>query len=165
MGSESNIYNMKLSQNDSEPSKLKKQVSDSDILRLASPELKVIFTIGDDAMLQDLESKLVRISTNNDDEITCATCLDDNVKRICSEITDFCSKDSMEAELCAKEIHEGFDVAKYMAAKRDSVCTGEINCVDWESKSDCAKNVTDAIVIEAAAILDTGQVKQDGGDN
>lgn len=174
MGSESNIYNMKLSQTDTElPSKLKKQVSDSEILRLTEEsQNKVIFTLGDDTKLEHFESKLVRISVNNEDEVTCGTCIDDNVKRICSEITDFCSKDSMEAELFAKEIHEGFDVAKYMASKADSARvneTGDVNRCEEEKDGDCdldcAKNETDFTIIEKVdAILDTGQISQDGGD-
>lgn len=143
---------------DSAESNLKPHRSDSEISKMAD-ETEVIFTLGDNTLV-DLESKLVRLSTNNDDEVTCATCLDENVKRICTEITDF----------CAKEIHEGFDVARYMES-----CVSEIEdadrCVDCESKRDgdcqmdCAKNVTDVIVIPSAeAILDTGQAEQDGGD-
>lgn len=160
MGSESNIYNMKLSV-ESE-SKMKTHSSESEISKMAD-EPNVIFTVGDDTPLVKLDAKLVRISTNNDDEITCSTCLDENVKRICTEIKDFCTK----------EIHEGFDVAKYM--ERRNSCVSEIEdsdqCLNCESERDgdceidCAKNVTDVIVIPSAeAILDTGQSEQDGGD-
>ncbi|KOB71300.1 putative p63 [Operophtera brumata] len=159
MGSESNIYNMKLI-HDSAENQLKAHSLESEILKMAD-ETQVIFTLGDDGMVE-LESKLVRLSTNNDDELTCATCSDDNVKRICTEITDF----------CAKEIHEGFDVAKYMERRESCVCEIEDvdRCVNCESKRDgdclmeCAKSVTDVIVIPSAeAILDTGQA-EDGAD-
>lgn len=81
------------------------------------------------------DEKLVRISSNNEDEITCSSCLDDNVKRICTEINDFCTKSNV-----------GINIAEYMERK-SSV---EIDLV--------CDNVRDVIVIPSAeAILDTGQ--------
>lgn len=154
---------MKLTHTGPSETKLKTHSSDPEISKMAE-EPEVIFTLGDDETLTNLESKLVRLSTNNDDEVTCASCLDENVKRICTEITDFCSKEI---------IHEGFDVAKYL--ERRESCVSEIEeadqCLNCESKTDgdcqmeCAKNVTDVIVIPSAeAILVTGQSEQDGGD-
>lgn len=154
-------------------SQLKMHSSDSEISKMAD-DPEVMFTLGDDttlvnldsklvnpdSKLVNLDSKLVRISTNNGDEHTCSTCLDVNVKRICTEITDFCSK----------EIHEGFDVAKYLRRDSVSVIEDADHCINCESERDgdcqmeCAKIITDVIVIPSAeAILDTGQ-KQDGDD-
>lgn len=92
MGSESNIYNMKLTKNDS--ADLKPHNSDSEIQKLSENEEKVIFSLGDDE--SDLHLKLVRISSNNGDQ------LNDDVKLICSQITDFCSKDGQNTECCSK---------------------------------------------------------------
>ncbi|XP_023943589.1 uncharacterized protein LOC112049790 [Bicyclus anynana] len=92
MGSESNIYNMKLAKSDCSQN-LKQHSSDSEITNIECrlDTERVQFTLGDDT---DLEEKLVRLSTNNDDEVTCSTCMDENVKRICSEITSYCSNTS-----------------------------------------------------------------------
>lgn len=184
MGSEPNIYNMKLTQDNNTEVPLnliKTHNSDSEILRLATGEKnneavgenKVIFTLGDDTTLENLETeKLVRISSNNGDEITCASCLDENVKRICSEIENFCSTSG------SRDVHEGFDVAKHMEdnivkymERQASVIETEEPCDSCENKDvcdiACAKNVTDVIVIPSAeAILDTGQevTEQDGGE-
>ncbi|CAG9572912.1 unnamed protein product [Danaus chrysippus] len=109
MGSESNIYHMKIKPN------LKQHNSEPQISRE--------------------DEKLVRISSNNEDEITCSSCLDDNVKRICTEINDFCTKSNV-----------GINIAEYMERK---------NSVEVELVCD---NVRDVIVIPSAeAILDTGQ--------
>lgn len=156
MGSESNIYNMKLSRNTSPESQLKSHSSDSAILAMPdtseTPEMpdKVVFTLGD-----DIEEKLVRISSNNDDEDTCSSCHDDKVKTICSEIKLYCSV----------KIHEGFDVAKHMDDMRRGSETEDLGvCEKCESDKDgvcdlaCANKVTEVIVLPSAeAILDTGQ--------
>ncbi|KAL0859854.1 hypothetical protein ABMA27_010193 [Loxostege sticticalis] len=163
MGSEPNIYNMKLTQANSAdmpPNLLKTHNSDSEIRRHTEKP-----TEGTE------EPSLVRISSNNGD---CDTCLDENVKRICSEIENFCSTSGN------RDIHEGFDVAKHMEAINENMVkyvegkVGDIESVDvacdaCENKDVCevvcAKNVTDVIVIPSAeAILDTGQVTvgQDG---
>ncbi|XP_026484134.2 uncharacterized protein LOC113392070 isoform X2 [Vanessa tameamea] len=159
MGSESNIYNMKLTKSECSQS-LKPHNSDSEIAKLTVQltENKVQFTLGDD---DTVDEKLVRISSNNDDEVTCTTCLDENVKRICSEITDFCSNSSRKSyDFPKNEI----DIAKYMERK----VSVEIEDVDvscdtcGHNKSGvcdiaCANNVRDVIVIPSAeAILDTG---------
>lgn len=165
------------------PTLLKTHNSDSEILRLATgektsseaDESKVIFTLGDDTTLANLETeKLVRISSNNGDEITCASCLDENVKRICTEIENFCSTSD------TRDVHEGFDVAKhiedinmvkYMERRASVMETVDVSCDSCENKDvcgiACAKNVTDVIVIPSAeAILDTGQevTEKDGVD-
>ncbi|KAJ2939104.1 hypothetical protein O0L34_g10292 [Tuta absoluta] len=164
MGSEPNIYNTKLTPETTEiPNTMKTHNSDSEISKM-SEQTRVVFTLGDDVPSET--QTLVRISTNNDDE--CNRCLDDNVKRICSEITDFCTKD----------IHEGFDVArhidsdehiaiaKHMERKASEIEDIDVcvNCLSCKSNKDgvcdlaCAKNVQDVIVIPSAeAILDTGQ--------
>ncbi|XP_028174724.1 uncharacterized protein LOC114363248 [Ostrinia furnacalis] len=182
MGSEPNIYNMKLTQANSAdmpPSLLKTHNSDSEIPThieekpSETSEEKVIFTLGEDTKLINLQSeKLVRISSNNGDEV-CETCHDESVKRICSEIENFCSTSGI------RDIHEGFDVAKHMETINDNM----VKCVEGKSETEtvacdtcenqdvcdvvCAKNVTDVIVIPSAeAILDTGQltVEQDGDE-
>nr|XP_026484133.1 uncharacterized protein LOC113392070 isoform X1 [Vanessa tameamea] len=159
MGSESNIYNMKLTKSECSQS-LKPHNSDSEIAKLTVQltENKVQFTLGDD---DTVDEKLVRISSNNDDEVTCTTCLDENVKRICSEITDFCSNSSRKSYDFPKD---EIDIAKYMERK----VSVEIEDVDvscdtcGNNKSGvcdiaCANNVRDVIVIPSAeAILDTG---------
>ncbi|CAH0718475.1 unnamed protein product, partial [Brenthis ino] len=150
MGSESNIYNMKLSKLETNQN-LKQHNSDSEISKLTDGRIdKVQFTLGD-------EEKLVRISSNNDDEVTCSTCLDENVKRICSEINDFCSSKK------SYEIKNNIDIAKYMERKASvEIENVDISCesCDKSGRCDiaCANNVRDVIVIPSAeAILDTGQ--------
>ncbi|XP_026764941.1 uncharacterized protein LOC113523249 isoform X2 [Galleria mellonella] len=181
MGSESNIYNLKLIESNSSENlpPLKSHNSDSEILRLltedrndVNTENKVIFTLGDDTSLVNIESeKLLRISTNNDDEITCSTCLDENVKRICSEIENFCSTNTEVEKRETKDLHEGFDVvrhieamnediAKYIEQKSNDVEPIDVTCETCADKDvcdiACAKNVTEVIVIPSAeAILDT----------
>ncbi|XP_063835459.1 uncharacterized protein LOC135084617 [Ostrinia nubilalis] len=183
MGSEPNIYNMKLTQANSAdmpPSLLKTHNSDSEIPTHieekpseTSEENKFIFTLGEDTKLINLQSeKLVRISSNNGDEV-CETCHDESVKRICSEIENFCSTSGI------RDIHEGFDVAKHMETINDNMVkyvegkseTETVACDTCENQDVCdvvcAKNVTDVIVIPSAeAILDTGQltVEQDGDE-
>ncbi|XP_053620758.1 uncharacterized protein Uvrag [Plodia interpunctella] len=158
MGSESNIYNMKMTEPSTSELQLKTN-SDSEIQKILGEE-KVIFTLGDDTKLTNLNSQtLVRISTNNEDE-----CIDENVKRICSEIETFCSTVDDEKH---KEIHEGFDVAKHMEAMSDNVAqymdkTGFKNCDVCPERElcelACAKTVTEVIVIPSAeARIDTGQ--------
>lgn len=169
MGSEPNIYNMKLTQLDNTDLQqpLKSHNSDSEILRLNENEnqSKVVFTLGGESTI-DLTQQLVRISTNNQDELI-TTLMDDNVKKICTEITDFCSAD---------KIHEGLDIAKHLElnlAKTTPV--EEIDIADYLEKkgntegencdASCAE-VVDVIVIPSAeAILDTGQsVSEDQED-
>lgn len=161
MGSEPNIYNMKLPQTDTSELAhcLKTHNSDSAILRLNDAEQiqsKVLFTLGDGASI-DIEEKLVKISTNNMDELS--NKLDENVKKICSEINDFCSADITEGIDVAKHLDlvrnvEDINIAKYMERK----ISGEDNGInDIENECDVSK-VTDVIVIPSAeAILDTGQ--------
>ncbi|KAF9412029.1 hypothetical protein HW555_009339 [Spodoptera exigua] len=142
MGSEPNIYNMKLKQDDNiETQGLKSHNSDSEILRLndEQSQSKVLFTLGDESTI-DLNGKLVRMSTNNQDE------MDESVKKICSEISDFCS---------IEKVHEGLDIAKHLG-------DDDINIAEYlESKAsvdDVDPNCADVIVIPSAeAILDTGQ--------
>ncbi|KAJ8706051.1 hypothetical protein PYW07_010828 [Mythimna separata] len=165
MGSEPNIYNMKLTQVDNSelPQTLKSHNSDSEILRLNEPEQnesKVVFTLGGESTI-DLTQQLVRISTNNQDELI-TTLLDENVKKICSEITDFCSAD---------KIHEGLDIAKHLEI---DLAKGveEIDIADYlekkgstEIESVCDEECAEVIVIPSAeAILDTGQDVSQGDE-
>lgn len=147
---------MKLTQVDTsdQSQSLKSHNSDSEILRLNDEpnQSKVVFTVGDETKI-DLGEKLVRISTNNQDEVTS---LDENVKQICSEITDYCSADIHEGLDIAKHLEtvkvEDIDIAEYLESK---IATG-LEC-DEGSEATCAK-VVDVIVIPSAeAILDTGQ--------
>ncbi|XP_041985809.1 UV radiation resistance-associated gene protein isoform X2 [Aricia agestis] len=176
IGSDSNIYNMKHSETKPE---YQKTLSDSEIANQTDRgEEKVIFTLGDD---MDAESShLVRISTNNDDKTK------DNVKRICSEITTYCTEHVIEdmkeinefmtnfdkcKEICADfnaffeaSTSQGdIDIAKYME-KKASVDIEDVSCDDCERNVDgvcdlaCANTVKDVIVIQSAeAKLDTGQ--------
>lgn len=180
MGSESNIYNMKLTEASTSevPSNLKTHNSDSEIMRLLIEERngqsdeKVLFTLGDDTTLVNLNPKtLVKLSSNNEDE--CANCLDENVKRICSEIETFCSSNVEIDKHDTKEIHEGFDVAKHMdgedIAKYMEKKTSDVEHIDMTCETcdvrdvcdlACAKNVTEVIVIPSAeASIDTGQME------
>ena len=154
MGSESNIYNMKLA-NSEQNQNLKPHNSDSEILKLSDGRIEnVRFTLGEE------EQQLVRISINNDDEVTCSTCLDQNVKRICSEINDFCSNSS-------KKSYESnsIDIAKYMERKASiEIENIDVSCESCDKNRsghcdiECANSVRDVIVIPSAeAILDTGQ--------
>ncbi|XP_045507897.1 uncharacterized protein LOC123703789 isoform X2 [Colias croceus] len=146
MGSESNIYNMKLAESTNF-----KNHSDSEISKMQ--EEKVIFTLGDD-------EKLLKISSNNADEM--------DVKQICTEINNFCTiKDGQYKNI------ESFDVVKHMNTdtKRESVCVEcesvcvkcegvcvkcEGVCVKCDSDAPCASDVRDVIVIPSAeAILDS----------
>ncbi|XP_046974407.1 uncharacterized protein LOC124540748 isoform X2 [Vanessa cardui] len=159
MGSESNIYNMKLTKSECSQS-LKPHNSDSEIAKLTEQltENKVQFTLGDDDISDE---KLVRLSSNNDDEVTCNACLDDNVKRICSEITDFCSNSSKKSYDFPKD---EIDIAKYMERKVSvEIEDVDISCDTCDNNKSgvcdiaCANNVRDVIVIPSAeAILDTG---------
>ncbi|XP_038217016.1 uncharacterized protein LOC119835956 [Zerene cesonia] len=134
MGSESNIYNMRLA----ETSNFKNH-SDSEISK--RNDEKVLFTLGDD-------EKLLKISSNNDDEI--------DVKRICNEINNFCTiKDGQYDNI------DNFDVVKHMNAdakvKCESACAKcESASAKCDSDTPCASDVTDVIVIPSAeAILDS----------
>ncbi|XP_022828588.1 uncharacterized protein LOC111357974 isoform X3 [Spodoptera litura] len=142
MGSEPNIYNMKLKQDDNiDTQGLKSHNSDSEILRFNTEQSqsKVLFTLGGESTI-DLNGKLVRMSTNNQDE------MDESVKKICSEISDFCS---------TERVHEGLDIAKHLS-------DDTINIAEYlEAKGtvdDCDPTCAEVIVIPSAeAILDTGQ--------
>ncbi|CAH2098717.1 unnamed protein product [Euphydryas editha] len=155
MGSESNIYNMKLAKSECSQS-LKPHNSDSEIAKLTDTENKVQFTLGDDT--DAVTEQLVRMSTNNDDSV----CIGENVKRICSEITDFCSN-SDDKSYNVKEI----DIAKYMERK-SSVEIEDISCDTCENNKDgvcdiaCANNVRDVIVIPSAeAILEDPTLEEE----
>lgn len=170
MGSEPNIYDTKLTTPMTEISNLKPHISDSEISRLSEHldnENKVVFTLGEDTKLLKIESQtLVRISTNNHD--VCTTCLDDNVKKICTEINEFCTNNKSEIHEgldIAKHIDESIDIAKYMEEKSEiknaDICETCDNNRDGVCDIDCAKIVTDVIVIPSAeAILDTGQTAE-----
>lgn len=154
MGSESNIYNMKLAKSECSQT-LKPHNSDSEITKLTDMENKVQFTLGDD--IDEVTEKLVRMSTNNDDG-----CLGDNVKRICSEINDFCSN-SNDKSYDVKNI----DIAKYME-KKNSVEIEDISCDSCENNRDgvcdivCANNVRDVIVIPSAeAMLEDSNLEEE----
>ncbi|KAI8433756.1 hypothetical protein MSG28_015734 [Choristoneura fumiferana] len=167
MGSEPNIYNTKLAHVNSAEgphSSMKSHNSDSEILRLATERRpdeneteKVIFTLGDDTCLP--KEILVKLSSNNEDQYTKV----DEVKRICSEIKDFCTDKDEEGFDVVKHmeaINVNIDIAKYMEEKRTSVVDCE-NCASDVCDVPCANNVTDVIVIPSAeAILDTGQSGQ-----
>ncbi|XP_063898366.1 uncharacterized protein LOC110378000 isoform X1 [Helicoverpa armigera] len=161
MGSESNIYNMKLTQVDNSDltKSLKSHNSDSEILRLNENEqsqTKVVFTLGDNSTI-DVSQQLVRLSTNNQDEFI-TSLVGENVKKICTEITDFCSAD---------KIHEGLDIAKHLELDL-AKSVEDIDIAEYLEKKastedstvcdeTCAE-VVDVIVIPSAeAILDTGQ--------
>ncbi|XP_069363378.1 UV radiation resistance-associated gene protein [Maniola hyperantus] len=160
MGSESNIYDMKLAKSDCSQN-LKQHNSDSEITKIDSrlDSERVQFTLGDDT---ELDEKLVRLSSNNDDEVTCSTCLDENVKRICSEINSFCSDTTKSSfELPKSDI----DIAKYMERKA-SVETSEVldceNCDNVKCDLECANNIQDVIVIPSAeAILEIRDLEDD----
>ncbi|XP_049882108.1 uncharacterized protein LOC126378049 isoform X2 [Pectinophora gossypiella] len=174
MGSEPNIYDTKLARSNCEEHTLKTHNSDSEISRISlehtleETETKVVFTLGDCTTLQ--KERLVRISSNNGDEMACSSCLNDNVARICSEITDFCAKDVQEALDIAQHM-ENMDIAGHMTENdiaehmaRASEIEETDMCGNCENNKDgvcdlsCAKNVMDVIVIPSAeAILDTGQ--------
>lgn len=162
MGSESNIYNMKLSQGNSEAaSTLKTHSSDSAIPTLtdnavnvsadgavnvtADGAVNVSFIIGDG-------EKLVRLTSNNGDVE-----LSDNVKKICNEINDFCSSNAI-------------DIAEYMERRASDIedldCSDCVRNENGECDIVCANNVRDVIVIPSAeAILDTGQSCQSDRHN
>lgn len=168
MGSEPNIYDTKLTTQTTDVPNLKTHISDSEISRISEKhdnQNRIVFTLGEDTNLLNIESqKLVRISSNNQDEI-CTTCLDDNVKKICTEINEFCTTNKSETQEgldIAKHIDESIDIAKYM--ERRSEIDNEDMCKNCEGNTDgvcdiaCAKIITDVIVIPSAeAILDTGQ--------
>lgn len=162
MGSESNIYNMKLSQGNSEAaSTLKTHSSDSAIPTMtdnavnvntdaavnvtADGAVNVSFIIGDG-------EKLVRLTSNNGDVE-----LSDNVKKICNEINDFCSSNAI-------------DIAEYMERRASDIedldCSDCVRNENGECDIVCANNVRDVIVIPSAeAILDTGQSCQSDRHN
>ncbi|XP_068624390.1 UV radiation resistance-associated gene protein [Battus philenor] len=177
MGSDSNIYNMKLNQTNSQSDEnlLKPHNSDSEISKMgtevriveSNSESKVMFTLGDDTTLVDLETeKLVKISINNDDEW--AKCVDENVKRICSEIENFCSsktgsetgnRNVTSADEVNESINNLIDKRKAGVEIEDGVdvsCDTCENNIDGLCEMECANNVRDVIVIPSAeAILDT----------
>jgi hypothetical protein len=160
MGSEPNIYNIKLTQVNSTDIQNELTAHNSDeILQPDEEETKkVIFTLGDDTTLIDLETsisksletKLVRISSNNED----CTGVNENVKRICSEIESFCST----SECIDASYHPDMEeVAKSVKAEVKT-----IRCDSCENENPCeilcANSVTDVIVIPSAeAILDFSQ--------
>lgn len=133
---------MKLKQDDNiDTQGLKSHNSDSEILRFNTEqsESKVLFTLGDESTI-DLNGTLVRMSTNNQDE------MGESVKKICSEISDFCS---------TERVHEGLDIAKHLS-------DDNINIAEYleikSSVDDCDPTCAEVIVIPSAeAILDTGQ--------
>ncbi|CAH0403751.1 unnamed protein product [Chilo suppressalis] len=186
MGSEPYIYNVKLPQTSEAeiPANISMQQHNSDleINRLADDleeeKSKVVFTLGDDAEPNDLEAeklvglvteaqKLVKLSSNNGDELEAECHIGDNVKRICSEIENFCS-------LCEnKDVQDACDVVKHMdTINRDLVMCEELNgalvscdsCENNEVRSvNCANVVTDVIVIPSAeASVDIGQELVEG---
>ncbi|CAG4996278.1 unnamed protein product [Parnassius apollo] len=178
MGSDSNIYNMKLTQEIATESNQNchKTHSDSEISKISTEECivqsssdsKVLFTLGDDTALVDLETeKLVKISINNDDEWV--KCVDENVKRICSEIENFCSNNVNS--VTGKFEKADIEIAKFIDERKTSVeieDAVDISCDTCENNRDgvcdiaCANNVRDVIVIPSAeAILDTGQMQSD----
>ncbi|XP_013178601.1 PREDICTED: uncharacterized protein LOC106125795 isoform X1 [Papilio xuthus] len=180
MGSDSNIYNMKLNQTDLQAKQncLKSHNSDSEISRMSTEERvaqsnssNVVFTLGDDSTSIDIETeKLVKISINNDDEWN--NSVDENVKRICTEIKDFCTNTnelSTESDRNDANRLDG-DVNREAIAKCIEVKSKDIeddiavSCDTCESNRDgtcdmaCANNVREVIVIPSAeAILNTGQ--------
>lgn len=168
MGSEPNIYDTKLTAPTTDTTNLKTHISDSEISRLSENHdngNRVLFTLGDDTNLLNIESqKLVRISSNNQDEI-CTSCHQDNVQKICTEINEFCTTNKTETHEgldITKHLDESIDIAKYMESRTE--IENEDMCKNCEGNTDgvcdiaCAKIVTDVIVIPSAeAILDTGQ--------
>lgn len=151
MGSDSNIYNMKLTQqNISQENALKSHNSESAINIMSHDKYlgsqdEVHFRLGDD------EERLVRLSSNNDDEDTCSSCHDDNVKRICSEIKDYCSV----------KVQEGFDIVNNMDGIKEYMVrrASEIDaCVKCEKERDgmcdfeCANKVSEYIARRASEI-------------
>ncbi|XP_013145779.1 PREDICTED: uncharacterized protein LOC106108954 [Papilio polytes] len=142
MGSESNIYNMKLNQDPNTSKNYLKTHSDSEISRMSEND-SVIFTLGDSTI--DIETeKLVKISINNDDEWN----IDENVKRVCTEIEDFCTNNS-ELESVEKL---NMDKAKVIEDTVFDVCESN---KDGNCDIACS-NVTEVIVIPSAeAILET----------
>ncbi|CAG9789967.1 unnamed protein product [Diatraea saccharalis] len=180
MGSEPNIYNMKLTETvptELSNNVLKQHNSDSEIARLTDDidegkADKVIFTLGEDAeadtesdnivSLVNQKEKLVRLSSNNCDELGISG-IEDNMKRICSEIENFCSSS------VNKNVHEALDVVKLMdsinvdTVESDNFNSLNVNCDDFEDRQvcdlSCANEVTDVIVIPSAeASVEIGQI-------
>ncbi|XP_022125673.2 uncharacterized protein LOC111000524 [Pieris rapae] len=123
MGSESNLYNIKLA----ESSNFKTQ-SNPEISSMKSEE--VLFTIGAD-------QKLLKISSNNDD-----------VSEICSAINDYCAKTDIHNFDVAKHMKCETDVCPEIedlcvsCDRNSDVCNLE-----------CSNNVSDVIVIPSAEAI------------
>ncbi|CAH2061842.1 unnamed protein product, partial [Iphiclides podalirius] len=162
MGSDSNIYNMKLTSTDSTDNHLKGHSSDSEISKMGGGEgaaggsSEVIFTLGDDSTLIGLDTeRLVKMSVNNGDEWRCV----EDVKRICTEIESYCTVGA-ESELGGRESGESRPWMKGCPEIEDGAVTCD-SCdrnASGECDIACAAKVTEVIVIPSAeAILDTGQ--------
>ncbi|KAL4707089.1 hypothetical protein ACJJTC_011415 [Scirpophaga incertulas] len=168
MGSEPNIYNTKLPPVDTEiqDSQLITHSSDTEIQRADEVESdalikKVVFTLGDDTTLVDVHrgcnedtvdsNVLVRISCNNGD-----TEVGENMKRICSQIEDFCM--STEKDNIAEGSHVG--VASNNVDESADNTVGSCESCDYKNACEliCAKTVSDVIVIPSdEAIVDSSR--------
>lgn len=163
MGSEPSLFNTKLHSNLSENKHYKTHNSDSEISRIEHEmEHQVIFTLGEDTLLKDLEetTRLVRLSSNNGDYVS-----KDTVKKICTDITDFCLVNNIEG-CCEKntnndEIHEAYDVAEHMDSLNEKLnLVRKIDsAADVNGDVDglaCAKSFVEDIVIHTQVNLDVG---------
>ncbi|CAG9116284.1 unnamed protein product [Plutella xylostella] len=160
MGSEPNIYNVKMTPPSSNHTPTTKQNSENELSGFGD---KVIFTLGDDT---DSESKLVRISSNNDDGDTKG--LDDNVKIICSEIENYCTSLGDPKDI---PIEEHIDIVKYMESRSNSLeenvkmCDAcEENDTDLCEDEMCAKNAVEELIVipSAEAVLSPEYALSDG---
>ncbi|CAK1549226.1 unnamed protein product [Leptosia nina] len=125
MGSESNLYNMKLT----ESANFKTQ-SNPEISSINSEN--VIFTIGD-------EERLLKISSNNDD-----------VAEICSAITDYCAKTNIQNFDVVN--HMKNDSTEATVDMEDLCATCDRNDSDM-CNLECSNNVGEVIVIPSAEAI------------
>lgn len=164
MGSEPNIYDNRVTATDSTETpcnQMKSHNSDSEISR-RTEQNKVLFTLGDDTSLQNIESqRLVRISSNNDGDHM-GTYLEENVKRICSEINDFCTEldDKYDS---TKDGQERCDIAENINALIETSGTNEFQN-GGSSTIDIAKHMEARMSasFEGAEIQDGVCSAQDG---
>lgn len=124
MGSESNLYNIKLA----ESSNFKTQ-SNPEISSINSES--VLFAIEDD-------EKLLKISSNNDD-----------VSEICSAITDYCAKTDLQNFAVVKHMKcEDTEVCPDI----EDLCVNCDRNSDM-CNLECSNNVSDVIVIPSAEAI------------
>ncbi|GBP90549.1 UV radiation resistance associated protein [Eumeta japonica] len=151
MGSEPSLYDAKLLGHPSQI--LKSHNSDSEISHMsieivdsASICEKVVFTLGSEMQLENLESQsLVRLSTNNRD-IT-----ESDVKKICCEINNFCalkrSLQNSEDSIVNKNIEDA-------ESNTCGLCDGREVC----QEIGCAKSVMNDVIVNEDRADDDDEV-------